>query len=135
VNGERVDLPAVHSATPLVISSHSDIETVLGILKEGRPALVSIETGGALRDWTQMADTLAGLVVASGHHIALVSDSRPVGSRRWRKSTRALARLRVLLVFPSELAEPSIRLSYAPDGNAQYLEVTSPPIRLRRLTD
>jgi hypothetical protein len=94
-----LDLPAVHAAVPLAISTHSDVETALGILNEGRPALVVIETG-ILRDWAEMANTLVGMIRASGHYIGTLSDSSPRGSRRWRKGTRSLARLRAFLIYP-----------------------------------
>jgi hypothetical protein len=73
-----LDLPAVHAAVPLAIRTHSDIETALGILNEGRPALVVIETG-KLRDWAEMANTLVGMIRASGHYIGTLSDSSPRG--------------------------------------------------------
>lgn len=131
---ERVDLPDVNAIGTFVVETHSDIETVLAMLREGRTTLVSIEAGKTLNDWTQTADTFVQLVRAAGHHVALFSDSIPMGSRRWRKSTRALVRLRAFVVFPSKLASPSTRVSYGSDGNKEYFEIKSAPTTLRRLS-
>lgn len=134
MNVESVDLPAVHAAVPLAISTHSDIEMALRILNDGRPALVVIEKR-KLRDWAEMANTLVGMTRASGHHIAMHVDSSPRGSRRWRKGARSLVRLRAFLIYPSEPAGPSTRLSYKSDGNKESLEVSSARMILRRRTE
>lgn len=131
---ESVDLPAVQAAVPLAISNHSDMEIALGILNDGRPALVVIEKR-KLRDWAEMANTLVGMIRASGHYIAMLSDSSPRGSRRWRKGTRSLVRLRAFLIYPGEPAAPSTRISYKSDGNIESLEVKSAPVSLRRTTE
>lgn len=132
---ERLDVPAVNAIGPFTVEAHSDIETVLAMLQEGRTAIVSIETGNKLADWVKTADTFVQLIRASGHHVALVSDAIPRGSRRWRKSTRALVRLRAFVVFPSKLAVPTTRVSYVSDGNKEYVDIKSAPSILRRLSE
>lgn len=71
----------------------------------------------------------------SGHYVAMLSDSSQRGSRRWRKGTRSLAGLRAFLIYPSELADPSMRISYKSDGNSESLDVSSAPLILRRPTE
>jgi hypothetical protein len=128
VSVESVDLPAVHAAT------HSEIEMALDVLNDGRPALVVIEKP-KLRDWAEMANTLVGMTRASGHCVAMLSDSSQRGSRRWRRGTRSLVRLRAFLIYPWEPADPSTRASYKSDGNTESLEVSSAPMILRRRTE